>query len=90
MTKMSDLPSRIYKDGEIVIEDGIPIPLSEKSESKPLYQAAAKMKVGQSILIPAQRAGVAANLARATGHKFTQRTFSRGPNAGMMRIWRTE
>lgn len=77
MVKMADLPARKY-----LIEDDIPIPESREVDPE-LYKTARQMKIGQSILIDKQRAGLTANLTRSIGFKFTQRT-----TGDKMRIWR--
>lgn len=62
-------------------EDAVPLPAPRID----LAEAVKDMKVGQSFVIPYTRHPRTANLARATGWKFTQ--AREGDN---LRIWRTE
>lgn len=81
MVKMTELTGRAY-----AIQDDVPVPGPYmRPDHAMAYETARRLKVGQSFVIPKQRSGITANLARATGFKFTQRT--EGDN---MRIWRIE
>lgn len=68
------------------IEDDIPINEVKRDRSGPFYDQVKQMTVGQSFLFPYIRQPICANLARATGYKFTQRKV----DADHMRIWRIE
>lgn len=76
----------IYRDGKpcpepIEIEHGIPIPAPK--ESSPISDAARKMKVGNSILVPYSRGPIVSTMVKATGFKFTQLRIG-----SKLRIWR--
>lgn len=70
-------------EGLYNIEKGVPIP-NGKPRS-PMYEAASKMEVGDSMLIPYSRGAVAHNLSRSTKFKFKQRK-----EGEFLRIWRVE
>lgn len=84
MVKMVDLPGARY-----VVEDDIPIPARQGDTSDEIA-VLCKLKVGQSVMIPAIRSGVVWNASKRSGFKFTQRTFTRGLHTGKMRVWRIE
>lgn len=73
-------------DALIVIEDDVPIHKIPRETSSVFYNQVKTMKIGQSFLFPYTRQPICANLARATGYKFTQRKVSND----QMRIWRIE
>lgn len=87
----------------LVFEDNVPIPQNRATTGKDvIYEKIKHMRVGQSFVVPYVRTGKdagvvkdagvlkAGNLARATGYKFTQRTFVADNGDTMLRIWRTQ
>lgn len=81
----------------LVFEDNVPIPKNRATTGKDvIYEKIKHMRVGQSFVVPYVRTGKdagvvkAGNLARATGYKFTQRTFVNDNGDTMLRIWRTQ
>ena len=86
-----------YRDGKLVvdelpIEKNIPIPKAAPNmeRTSPLYETARSMVVGDSVVIPHDRAHpYTSNMTRATGFKFTQRIVVID-GVKMLRIWRTK
>lgn len=77
----------IYRDGKpciepIEIEQGVPIPEASRRTSL-ITEAARKMKVGNSIMVPYSRGPIVTMMVKATGFKFTQRRIG-----SKLRIWR--
>lgn len=78
----------IYRDGKpciepIEIEHGIPIPEMAIRRSSPVTEAARKMKIGDSIMVPYSRGSIASMMVKATGFRFTQLRIG-----SKLRIWR--